>query len=101
MRESIQAYYRIHAEALSEEYSYQEVPADIQHYFLLAELISIGSLEIFQDQYGPIPIDDKFALAGKNKYFKANDQKLTEFEIQVCDMWYIFSQSNKRSLRLI
>ena len=100
-RESIRLHYQTLVEQISEQYSHYDVPPDVQHYYLLCELLTLACFEKFVNRYGMQPIDIDFAQIGKDEYL--NLGKLDPFEREVCELWAKnLSQLDKRNnLRLL
>lgn len=75
----IQRKYQQLAARIADDWSEHHLPPPVMHYYLLAELIGMGSLETFTDAYGPQPIEARIADQGKDEFL--NLGSLTRFEL--------------------
>lgn len=53
---------------IADDWSEHLLPPPVMHYYLLAELIGMGSFETFTEAYGPQPIEAKLADQGKDEF---------------------------------
>lgn len=100
-REAIRIHYQKLVEQIADQYSHYDVPPDVQHYYLLCEILSLACFDKFIDRYGAQPIDIDFAQIGKEDYL--NLGPIDKFEREVCELWIKHLSRMKRTdhLRLL
>lgn len=84
-REQIRQKYVEITSQIENSFAGYDVPADVQHFYLLCKLIALGSFERFIRCYGRFPIDADFAAVGKSDLLQMGH--LSDFERDVCAIW--------------
>lgn len=75
----IQRKYQQLAARIADDWSGHHLPPPVMHYYLLVELIGLGSFEAFFKAYGLQPIEERIADQGKDEFL--NLGSLTQFEL--------------------